>query len=83
MRAPETNLVATAGTRAWGDEEVVRTLKLTHDQRVEMAVIRDEYDTKRRDLQKVEKDKQQNAKEQQKKAEELKSSINEAACWPC
>jgi hypothetical protein len=60
------------GTRAWGDEEVVRTLKLTHDQRVELATIRDEYDTKRRDLQKIE-----NKQEQQKKSEALRQSVDE------
>ena len=57
------------GTRAWGEDEVVKRLKLTHDQRVQLATIRDEYDTKRRDLQKVE-----NKQEQQKKSDELKTT---------
>jgi hypothetical protein len=65
-------LLQQRGTRAWGDEEVVRALKLSHDQRVELATIREEYDTKRRDLQKIE-----NKQEQQKKADALRQSIDE------
>jgi hypothetical protein len=60
------------GTRVWGDEEVVRAIKLTHDQRVEMATIRNEYDKSSRELTKVE-----NRQEQDKKRDELKKSTNE------
>jgi hypothetical protein len=60
------------GTRVWGDEEVVRALKLTHDQRVEMASMRNEYDKQSRELTKIEK-----REEQDKKRDELKKSTNE------
>jgi Spy/CpxP family protein refolding chaperone len=41
------------GTRIWGDEQVVKTLALTHDQRVQLAKLRDTYDD---EMQKLRRD---------------------------
>lgn len=60
------------GTRVWGEDEVIKTLRLTHDQRVELATIRDGYSQKLREIQRGD-----NKQDVQKKSDALRASTNE------